>query len=147
MLCLGGAYRKKNIDHAKAEKWYRYAYENGSLTAMISLGIIYFMQQNYSEAEKLFLVGASQGDGASMYWLGRIYLLDSTNEARSSRVRTLWEDAAARGNINAKYGLGIRFLKNYYGAKHILKGFWLCLTALVDIFRVGCRDPYSPRLW
>jgi TPR repeat protein len=147
MLYLGWVYWKKLEDRTNAERWYKLAYQNGSSTALVSLGMIYFLKKDYLEAEKIFLDGVSQNDGASMYWLGRIYLLRSRNEITSTRIRALWEDAAARGQVLAKYSLGYLFLKGRYGIGNIPRGIWLFLTALVDGFKVAYRDPSSRRLW
>src|SRR5258708_1777281 len=85
MLCLGWTYYKKmgaDIDLTTAEKWYKSAYQNGASTALISLGMIYFEQAEYPKAKKIFLDGVSQNDSVSMYWLGRIYLLEQGDESK-----------------------------------------------------------------
>src|SRR6266567_5105522 len=150
MLYLGYAYGEKlgaNIDYAEAVRWYKSAYDKGSFTALISLGMIYFDKIiDHRESERLFFEGASNGDGQSMYWLGRIYLLDASNKTKLDRVRTLWEDAAARGQVLAKYGLGLLFVKGRYGLKNIPKGFWLCATALANSFKISLCDATDRRL-
>jgi uncharacterized protein len=150
MLYLGYAYGEKlgaNVDYAEAVRWYKSAYEKGSFTALISLGMIYFDKRtDYREAERFFSEGVSNNDGQSMYWLGRIYLFDATNKIQLERVRSLWEDAAARGQVLAKYGLGLLFVKARYGLKNVPKGFWLCLMALADGFKIALRDPADRRL-
>jgi TPR repeat protein len=148
MLYLAQAYELgQNADHVKAERWYRLAFERGSATALFSLGSIYYKRKDYVAAEKMFAEGASKNDAPSMYWLASIYLSTQSGPEKSEQARILLEDATKRGQVHAKHGLGLLYLKGRFGMKNIPRGLWLFLTGIIDAVRVTYRDPSSRRLW
>jgi len=108
---------------------------------------MYYRQANFDLAEKMFIDGASSGDGAAMYWLARIYMRRQVTEENSSKIKILLEDAIARGQVRAKNSLAFLSMKGRYGKKNIPKGVFLYFSSLVDAFKVAVRNPDDPRLW
>lgn len=148
MLYLAHAYvRGGNPDIARAEEWYRSAYEKGSSSALYNLGSFYYKKGDFFEAEKIFLDGYSKKDAPSMYWLATIYLVDPKHRDKFNQAKDLLENAIVLGNVSAKHGLGLLMMKGRYGLKNFPRGLWLFLGGMVDAFMVTCRDPSSRRLW
>ena len=134
-------------DSAKAERWYRSAYERGSATALFSLGSIAYRRGDYATAERYFAEGASKDDGPSTYWLATIYLTHPSQCADAEQVRVLLERAIKTGQIRAKHGLGLLYLRGQFGIRYIPRGIWLFVAGMIDAFRTTFRDPSNRRLW
>jgi uncharacterized protein len=148
MLYLANAYKREQYaDPAKTELWYRAAYEKGALDAFAGLGITYFQQKKYEEAEKIFESGVTHNDGVSMYWLARVYIEDPRHKGRYSDIKNLFERSMALGQVRAKNQLAFLFMKGRYGIKNIPRGIFLYFSSAVDGFRVGLQDPDDRRLW
>jgi TPR repeat protein len=126
MLYLAQTYgAEPGGDRAKAEKWYRLAYERGSSTALFALGSLYYRERNYDEAEKIFKDGASKNDGVSMYWLASTYVVDTRHTGKSAEIKELLERSMALGQVYAQHDLGLFLLKGRYGLKNIPRGLYL----------------------
>ncbi len=73
---IGGMYRNGNgvpKDEDEAIKWYKKAIENGDQSSLISLGIIYKDQKNYSEALKYFKLFYETGSAYVMDEIASVY--------------------------------------------------------------------------
>jgi hypothetical protein len=148
MLYLADAYQRgQGSDPIRAEKWYKSAYEAGSSTALFGLGAFYYRLRNYDAAEKIFADGVSKDDGVSMYWLASIYTVDSRHHGKSAQIKDLLERSIALGQIHAKHGLGLLFMKGRYGLRNVPRGFYLFFSGIFEAFKVTYRDPSSRRLW
>jgi len=148
MLYLAQTYASEpGADHARAEKWYRAAYERGSSTALFALGSKYFREGKYEEAEQIFSDGVSKNDGVSMYWLASLYIVDPRNRGEPDRIRDLVERSAALGQVRAKRDLASFLMKGRYGKREIARGLYLSFSSVIEAFLVGYRDPASRKLW
>jgi TPR repeat protein len=148
MLYLANRYQRGPFeDLAKAEKWYRAAYEQRALNAVFGLGGLYYRQERLGAAEAVFSDGAANGDGVSMYWLASLYVKQGLLESKSEEIRNLLERSAALGQVNAKNQLGILYMKGRFGGRYLLRGLFLYLRSILDAFRVGYKDPDSRLLW
>ena len=148
MLYLAYAYqRKRNIDIAKSEKWLRCACEKGSFDGCCNLGISYYNFGRYDEAERIFLCDSIKNEGAAMYCLASIYIIDPNHMEQFPLARDLLERAIAIGHIPSKYGLGILYMQCRYGLRYFPRGLLLYISGIFDAIWWTFRDPSSRRLW
>lgn len=73
-ISYGIYYYNINIDYVKVKKYYDYAIENNSVTAMNNLGIYYEdVEKNMKEAKKLYLMAVKDKCSLAIYNLARYY--------------------------------------------------------------------------
>jgi TPR repeat protein len=80
----------------------------GDSLAINNLGFIFLREENYSEAEKLFLKSAGLGNPIAMYNLGCLYSYDEYKEYKHNKrfARDWYSSAASYGYVDAMYCLG-----------------------------------------
>lgn len=146
MLYLGDMYENGKYvakDLKQSEYWFNHAYKLGNSEGLFYLGRLYFRQEDYSSAEKIFLEGATKNDPYSMQWLARIYLI--RNE-KINDAKLLFEKAAAGGSIRAERFLGGILLRGGYGLTGFFRGLWLTVHAIFEGFITAKNDRTSRRL-
>lgn len=148
MLYLGDFYySRKYGNFEKAKFWFRRAYSNNSIGALLKLAGIYYKRKEYDEAEKIYRDGVLFGDPASMYWLATIYLTKRNGDEKKSEAIELLEKSMMLGNIAAKHGLGLILISGKFGIKKdLLRGIRLLIFGAIDAFIISFRDPSNPRL-
>jgi TPR repeat protein len=148
MLYLGDAFKGGHYaDPAKAERWYRAAYQKSVLNAFFGLGTLYYRQGRYEEAERVFAAGVARNDEVSMHWLARLYVRDRSQQHSFIEIKDLLERSMALGQIRAKNQLAFLLMQGRYGVASVPRGIFLYLSSLIEGFRVGLRDPDDRRLW
>ncbi|MHB8253127.1 MAG: SEL1-like repeat protein [Acidiferrobacter sp.] len=143
MLRLAWAYWQGQgtpIDKAAAEHWYRRACESNEETvkrqANYYCGVLLEEQQRYAEAYEMFSSGAALEYAPALLRLGRLYLKGRGVSRDRNRAITLYEQAAARGNLVAKSSLGFQWMRGRCGLKKIIPGARLWMQAVGEIAAV-----------
>jgi len=143
MLRLAWAYWQGQgtpVDKIAAERWYRRAYESNKETvkrqANYFCGVLLEEQQRYAEAYEMFSSGAALDYAPALLRLGRLYLKGHGVARDRNRAMTLYEQAAARGNLVAKSSLGFQWMRGRRGLKKIIPGARLWMQATGEIAAV-----------
>ena len=143
MLRLAWAYwhgQGTPVDKIAAERWYRRAYESNEETvkrqANYYCGVLLEEQQRYAEAYEMFSLGAALDYAPALLRLGRLYLKGRGVARDRNRAMTLYEQAAARGNLVAKSSLGFQWIRGRRGLKNIIPGARLWMQAVGEIAAV-----------
>jgi TPR repeat protein len=145
MLHLASALANRG-DTQEAKRWYRTAYENGSSTGLYCLAMLENGQGFVRKAEILWMEGASEDDGPSVFRLATLYL-NSPDLTKHAQAKELLEKAHSLGQLRATILLGRRLASGKYGIKNVPKGVVVLLRGLVSTFRVAQRNPVDRRLW
>ena len=128
------------IDKIAAERWYRRAYESNEETvkrqANYYCGVLLEEQRRYAEAYEMFSLGAALDYAPALLRLGRLYLKGRGVARDRNRAMTLYEQAAARGNLVAKSSLGFQWMRGRRGLKNIIPGARLWMQAVGEIAAV-----------
>ena len=140
MLRLAWAYWQGQgtvVDKIAAERWYRRACESNEETvkrqANYYCGVLLEEQQRYAEAYEMFSSGAALEYAPALLRLGRLYLKGRGVSRDRNRAMTLYEQAAARGNLVAKSSLGFQWMRGRGGLKNIIPGARLWMQAVGEI--------------
>jgi len=112
------------VDRSEAERWWKGAYEHGSLRAMINYGRTLYAAGRLTEADAVFRRGAEMGFAPASFLLARVELARFGWKARK-RIRAELEFAAAEGSPAAKSRLARTMLLGGYGLRHIPQGWRL----------------------
>jgi tetratricopeptide (TPR) repeat protein len=137
----------------QAEKWLKFAFEQGSARGLFKLAEHYTKIQDYDDAEKVYQVGVSQNDGPSMYYLAKLYMKTNRYKVTSSEIRSLLEKAAALGQAKAARDLWLLYIKGVFGIWNIPKGVFLLVGFILKAFkltvvqRTGAYGPNDRKLW
>ncbi len=134
-------------DNLIAEKWFRSAYESGSSTALLNLGLLYYRRNEYDQAEKIWLEGVQRHDGPSMCWLALMYLGKLGYHAKKDEAKSLFDPANELGQIRAQFRLGQLLISGQYGVSEIPRGLLLLLEFAISVFKTAYRKPDDQRLW
>jgi len=128
MISLGTAYRDGRgapKDDAKAEVWFRRAFEAGSDAGVVFLGDLYASSGRYVEAREVLAVGAAR-DLAEAQWRMALILLRKPASAENlAEARRLLKRAAAKGYLSATRTLATIHLHGRFGLRGCLEGLRL----------------------
>jgi TPR repeat protein len=137
MAAVGWAFETGNgtsPDMAKAEKWYRRAFERESDYGLLRLGHLYVTQGQYAEAEEVFRSGAERGWAPAMYRLAWTYSKSADWPQKRDEVLTLLERASAVGDLSAKRFLAIAMMRGWFGWRRIPSGIRMNIKVANDLF-------------
>jgi TPR repeat protein len=100
-------------DGAEAEKWFRFAADQGYAPAQYNLGVMYAngwgVPQNYDEAAKWHALAANQGYVIARYNLGVAYREGNGVPQNYSEAMKWFRLAADQGFAGAQYSLGLMY--------------------------------------
>ena len=112
-------------DMAQSEAWFRRAFEGGSERGLLEYGKLQWSRGDLEKCEATFSVGAANGWAPAQYWLARVRVRKSRTRATLREVRSLLENAIAKGSPAAKSFLGYFLGRGEYGLRAIPSGFKL----------------------
>jgi TPR repeat protein len=128
MISLGNAYRDGRgapRDDAKAEFWFRRAFEAGSDAGIIFLGSLYAARGRYTEAREVLAVGVAR-DLAEAQWRMALILLRKPASAENlAEARRLLKSAAAQGYLSAMRTSATIHLRGRFGLRGCREGLRL----------------------
>jgi TPR repeat protein len=148
MVYVGHAYRRgKGVskDLARAEAWFRRAYEGRSLEGLRHLGITWAEMGRTEEAEAIFQEGVSQDYSPVMHRLAKLYL-KSTDPHRQKMAIPVLERGTKLGHVFAKRTLAGLMITGRMGLENIPRGFRLLTESVVEAFRLGRSEPFNERI-
>ncbi|SON58433.1 hypothetical protein HDIA_P0024 (plasmid) [Hartmannibacter diazotrophicus] len=145
---LGDTYRRgDNTDYQEAAKWYRLAFEGGSINAIYHLGTLLLKMNYLKEAKEILEIGVKINDPPCYYWLARTYEELYPSGDRSGEIEKLLLSASKLGNATASTKLGLLYARGRYGLKKIPVGIYMYFTALLRGLRTLTKDRNDRRLW
>ena len=147
-LYLGQMFRDGlgvDANRAEAEKFYRKAYDAGSLNGLLSLGSLYFDRHSYDVAEAIFREGANRQYAPAMDKLAMIYLKRG-QFYNPRKARLLLEKASVVGNVFAKRHLAGVLIREGPGLRARIRGVGLFYRALVEGIQVFRKEPSDERV-
>lgn len=104
------SYRK---NYKKAAEWYQVAIKQGSVDAMLNLGILYYngtgVDQDYKKAFELFSKPAEQGDALAQRTLAFCYRDGGGVEQNIDKALEWFEKAAEQDDEDALLSLGVLY--------------------------------------
>lgn len=136
MIRLGHAFREglgAAKDEAKAELWFRRAFEAGLDTGGIFLGSLLVSAGRFEEAREIFAVGVAKNLAQAQWRQALILLRKPTSAEDLATARQLLERAAAQGYLSATASLSYILIHGYFGLLERLKGVRLSLRLLEAI--------------
>lgn len=126
-------------DSPKAEELYKKASEMGCGKATNELGCICYERSDYEQMMHYYHLGRIQGNGDSVFHLGRIYMEGINVEKDLQRAKEYFTEGAKLGNSMCYRGLGILSIeKREYerAGKYFKKAMKLAEESL------SCNDDY-----
>ena len=120
-------------DELEAERWYKKAFEAGSLRALLNYGKLLMWRGEYGTAESVFSKGADDDWAPALYWLSITRLHQSRTRKILSEVRPLLERAMVRGHPAAKWRLGRDMAQGRHGLRCVPQGFRTLLSYGRDV--------------
>jgi TPR repeat protein len=148
MVYIGYAHQRgKGLkkDLAEAERWYRRAYEKGSLEGLRHLGIVLTEMERTDDAEAVFLEGVSKDYSPVMHRLAKIYLASHQPERWKKAIPVL-ERGTQLGHVFAKRTLAGLLLTGRLGLGQVPRGMKLFAESIVEAFRLGRTEPNSDQV-
>ena len=133
MIRLGHAFREGRgtpKDEAKAELWFRRAFEAGSDTGGVFLGCLCVSAGRFEEAREIFAVGVARNLAQAQWRLAFILLRKPTSAEDLAKARRLLERAAAQGYLSAAASLSYFLMHGRFGLRERFKGVRLGLRLL-----------------
>lgn len=148
MVYIGYAHQKgtgvqKNL--GEAERWYRMAYDAGSLEGLRHLGVLLTEVGRFDEAEAVFLEGVAKDYSPVMHRLGKLYLR-SNDPGRWKRAIPVLERGSELGNVFSKRSMAGLLLSGRLGWKNVPRGIKLLKESVLEAFDIGRREPRSDRI-
>lgn len=145
MNYLGCAYRDghgASVDPAKAELWFRRAFEAGSDNGLIFLASFYAGAGRHAEASEIFRVGTAKNLAAAEWRLAHVVLGGPKTAESLAEARRLLESAATRGYLSANRTLVGLLLAGRFGIRGRIEGAKLSLdlAASVSAWERGKRE-------
>lgn len=109
-------YEAGNIDDAEYN--FAKAAEAGDIKAAYNLGRIYYNDEKYKEAIRLFQQSASSNDRDALFFLGIIYMEGKGVIKDQRKALEYWNKAIENGSVEAMYSVGELYynLKDYTNA-------------------------------
>jgi hypothetical protein len=147
-IVLGASYESSPLaDAAKAEAWYRAAYQSRPTEpATFRLARFLYRQGRREEAKALLVEGAANGYGLCMHLLAAVYLEENPRE-RKAEIRRLLEQASEQGYIVAKRRLAVELMRGHYGLSNVPLGVVQFLGIPMQVVRIASRNINDPRLY
>ena len=144
MVYLAEAYKKGtgvNVDAEKADVLYDRAAKGGSVAALYHVGRGYLDKSQFLKAKEAFKISADKGYLPSAGQLGRMYakgigVLEDVNTGREYLER-----ASREGYVFAKRDLAFLLMRGKFGSLARIRGAWLFLVAIKDLFLAIFTDP------
>ena len=136
MIYLGCAYRNGRgvpADRAKAELWFRRAFEAGSDNGLIYLGDLYARANQYPKASEILGVGAARNLAEAQWRLAHVMLRASESAPSLAEARRLLERAATQGHLSATRSLVTLLLRGRFGLRGRIEGVKLALDLMRSI--------------
>lgn len=151
MANLGHRYEHRGIedggpDFTEAEAWYQKAVDCGSAVSTLPFGYFYLRKKDYTNAIRVFSIGADRGYAPSTVRLAYFYANGIGVDRDLPWAENLLRRAAKLKNIWAKIGLAEMYMKTEGNYLKVARG--LCLIGVAAVqFRLERRfNPDSERL-
>jgi uncharacterized protein len=149
MVYLAEAYKKGtgvDVDVVKADELYDRAAKAGSVIALYNVGLDHLDKSQFSKAEEAFKISADKGYLASVRQLGKMYAKGIGVPEDVNTGREYLERASRAGYVFAKRDLALLLLRGKFGNLARIRGGWLFLVAIKDVFVVIFTDPSREHL-
>jgi TPR repeat protein len=149
MVYLADAYKKGtgvNVDVEKADELYDRAAKGGSVVALYHLGRGYLDKGQLSKAKEPFKISADKGYLPSVGQLGRMYAKGIGVPEDVNTGREYLERASGEGYVFPKRDLALLLMRGKFGNLARIRGAWLFLVAIKDVFVVIFTDPSREHL-
>jgi TPR repeat protein len=111
-----------SVDQARAEEWYRRAFERGSDLGLLRASYLAFTRGATEEARNILNVGVDRRLTAAMRYLAEIELQFATREDERQRARKLFEQAIELGDVMARVKFARARAYGYFGLMAIPAG-------------------------
>lgn len=129
-----------------AGRWYRVAYESGSLRGLFGLGLTHLAMERYEEALEELHTATVENYAPAFNALAGMYFRGDGVEVDRKRAEQLWQEGASRGHVPARVNLVKQQMQGSYGALGRLKGAINILPTAIALVSVRSETPYTDRL-
>jgi uncharacterized protein len=149
MVYLAEAYKNGtgvNVDIEKADDLYDRAAKGGSVLALYHVGRGYLDKGQFSKAQELFKISADKGYLPSVGQLGKMYVKGLGVPEDVITGREYLERASTAGYVFAKRDLAFLLMRGKFGYLARIRGAWLFLIGIKDVFVVIFTDPSREHL-
>ena len=133
-------------DLSRAESYYRHAHEAGSVGGTFGLGSVFLREQQYREAEQMFLLGVSKNDMRSIYWLARLYLRAESSSTHKAEGIKLLERGYLLGHVLSGRTLSKKLIRGCGGITGIFRGIFIFFESAILGVRLIIQNPSDERL-
>ena len=123
-------------DPSLAEGWYRRAADGGCQQALLRLGRIYELRGEFAASMKVYEVGKAAHLGPAMYRLAWIKLRQSRTPEQFEDARSLFEQAAAQGDLGAQMDFSHLLTRGRFGWRRMLPGLRLAWDGAIKIVAI-----------
>lgn len=149
MVYLAEAHKKGTgvrADVKKAEELYDRAAKGGSVIALYHVGRDYLDKGQFLKAKESFQISADKGYLPSIGQLGKMYAKGIGVPRDVNAGRAFLERASSEGYVFAKRDLALLLMRGKFGDLARIRGAWLFLVAIKDVFVVVFTDPSREHL-
>ena len=149
MRSLGWSYYEGKgceCDLKESSEWFEKASDAGDAESFFGLASIYYTQENYDEAFKMFKVSSESGFVPSLRWLGIMYEYGLGVKKDLNVADEMYVSAAHRGNVRGARAHVRLLFQGHKGILGKIVATPLLIRLMVDAFIVALKDKNSQRL-